>query len=108
MFGIAYYGVNWDIAASNFRELCLSAPFYQDSCNLLQQSLVRAGDQFAFGLDWCPAESYYAEAASYGADSILNNSLGQARTNCAEATPIPSDTITDTLGITNTETITNP
>lgn len=106
MFGIAYYGVNWDIAASNFRELCRSAPFYQDSCNLLQQSLVRAGDQFAFGLDWCPAESYYAEAASYGADSILNNSLGQARANCAEATP--PGFITDTFGITNTETITIP
>ncbi|MBE2223805.1 MAG: hypothetical protein IAF02_19855 [Anaerolineae bacterium] len=108
MAGIAYYGVNWDIAAFNFRELCLSAPFFQDSCNLLQQSLIRQGDQFAFGLDWCPAEYYYQEAASYGADSILNDKLGQARATCAEATPTPTEPITDTLGITNTETITNP
>ena len=108
MAGIAYYGVNWDIAAFNFRELCLSAPFFQDSCSLLQQSLINQGDQFAFGLDWCPAEFYYQEAASYGADSILNDKLGQARANCAEATPTPSRPITDTLGITNTETITNP
>ncbi|PID87235.1 MAG: hypothetical protein CSA11_06845 [Chloroflexi bacterium] len=108
MAGIAYYGVNWDIAAFNFRELCLSAPFFHDSCNLLQQSLINLGDQFAFGLDWCPAESYYQEAASYGADNILNDKLGQARTNCAAATPTPAGPITDTVGITNTETLTNP
>ncbi len=108
MAGIAYYGVNWDIAAFNFRELCLSAPFFQDSCSLLQQSLINLGDQFAFGLDWCPAEIYYQEAVSYGADSILNDKLGQARTNCAAATPTPVGPITDTLGITTTGTITNP
>jgi hypothetical protein len=108
MAGIAYYGVNWDIAAFNFRELCLSAPFFQDSCALLQQSLIRQGDQFAFGLDWCPAEYYYQEAASLGADSILNDKLGQARANCAAATPTPSAPITDTFGITNTQPITNP
>jgi len=108
MSGIAYYGVNWDIAAFNFRELCLSAPFFQDSCSLLQQSLVNQAGQFAYALDWCPAEFYYQEAASYGADSILNNNLGEARTNCAAATPTPSGSITATLGITNTTTITNP
>ena len=108
MSGMAYYGVNWDVAAFNFRELCLSAPFFQNSCSLLQQSLINLGGQFAFGLDWCPAQFYYQEAASYGADSILNDKLGQARTNCAEATPTPSGPITGTVGITNTETITNP
>lgn len=108
MSGIAYYGVNWDIAAFNFRELCLSAPFFQDSCALLQQALIRQGDQFAFGLDWCPAQFYYQEATSYGADSILNDKLGQARAACAEATPTPSAPLTDTLGITNTQPITNP
>ena len=107
MSGIAYYGVNWDIAAFNFRELCLSAPFFQDSCSLLQQSLVNQAGVFAYNLDWCPAEFYYREAASYGADSLLNNNLGEARANCANATPVPADPITDTLGITNTETISN-
>ena len=107
MSAIAYYGVNWDIAAFNFRELCLSAPFFQDSCSLLQQSLVNQAGVFAYNLDWCPAEFYYQEAASYGADSLLNNNLGEARANCANATPVPADPITDTLGITNTETISN-
>jgi hypothetical protein len=106
--GIAYYGVNWDIAAFNFRELCRAAPFYQNSCSLLQQSLIRLGDQFAFGLEWCPAESYYQEAASYGADQILNDKLGEARTNCAAATPTPSAPLTGTVSITNTQPITNP
>lgn len=108
MAGIAYYGVNWDIAAFNFRELCLSAPFFQDACSLLQQSLINQGGQFAFGLDWCPAEFYYQEAASYGSDSILNNKLGEARVQCANATPTPSGPITGTLGITNTQPITSP
>jgi len=106
--GLAYYGVNWDASTYYIRELCQAAPFYQDSCSLLQQALIRLGDQFAFVFDWCPAESYYRQAASYGADAILNDKLGQARANCAEATPIPADPITDTLTITDTQPITNP
>ncbi len=106
--GIAYFGVNYDVAASYFWDLCLAAPFYQDSCGLLQQSLIRLGDQFAFAQEWCPAEYYYRDAASLGADAILNNKLGEAGANCANATPTPSAFISDTVTITNTQPITNP
>ena len=38
--GMAYYGVSWGVAASFFRDLCLSAPFYQDSCDNLFDIMV--------------------------------------------------------------------
>ena len=97
--GIAYYGVNWEIAALNFRELCLSAPFYQNSCDRLIESLVNLGDQFAYLQEWCPAESYYREASRWGA--AVNDQIGQAAAGCAAATPTPG-AITDTLTITGT------
>ncbi|MCZ7673223.1 MAG: hypothetical protein M5U34_41965 [Chloroflexi bacterium] len=96
----------WPLLISGI--FCLAAPFYQDSCGLLQQSLIRLGDQFAFAQEWCPAEYYYRDAASLGADAILNNKLGEAGANCANATPTPSAFISDTVTITNTQPITNP
>ncbi|MCA9872311.1 MAG: hypothetical protein KC441_01615 [Anaerolineales bacterium] len=102
--GIAYYGVNWEIAALNFRELCLAAPFYQSSCDRLIESLVNLGDQYAFAQEWCPAESYYREASQWGA--AVNDQIGQAQAGCAQATPTPG-AITDTLPITGTEPLSN-
>ncbi|HSO27543.1 MAG TPA: hypothetical protein VLS48_05695 [Anaerolineales bacterium] len=97
--GIAYYGVNWEIAALNFRELCLSAPFYQSACDRLIESLINLGDQYAYLQEWCPAESYYREASRWGA--AVNDQIGQAQAGCAAATPTPG-AITDTLSITGT------
>ena len=102
--GIAYYGVNWDIAAMNFRELCLAAPFYQSACDRLIESLVSLGDQFAYAQDWCPAESTYREASQWGA--AVNDQIGQAQAGCAGATPTPG-AITDTLSITGTLPLSN-
>ncbi len=97
--GIAYYGVNWEIAALNFRELCLAAPFYQSACDRLIESLINLGDQFAYAQEWCPAESYYREASQWGA--AVNDQIGQAQAGCLSATPTPG-AITDTLSITGT------
>jgi len=94
---IAYYGVDWQIASANFRELCLSAPFYQNACNRLYDSLVSYGDQLAFLGDWCPAESVYQEAWSLGGTSDLGGKLDQARAGCLSATP---EGLTDTVPIT--------
>lgn len=100
--GIAFYGVNWQLAALNFRELCLAAPFYQGACERLTESLVNLGNQLAFAEDWCPAEQVFREASQYGA--AVNQQLGQAREGCANATPtpdpnMPTEPITDTLPV---------
>lgn len=100
--GIAYYGVNWDVAIANFRDLCLAAPFYQDACTKLRTALVAYGDQFAVAQDWCPAESFYAEAYRVDGGRDLTEKLGQAREGCAGATPTASAPLTGTLPLSNT------
>jgi hypothetical protein len=47
--GIAFYGTNWDASAYYFRNLCLAAPFFHDSCERLHEVLVAYGDQYAVG-----------------------------------------------------------
>jgi len=104
--GMSYYGVNWSVAASNFRDLCLVAPFYQNSCGRLQESLINYGDQMAFAQEWCPAEVAYQEAFQQGRTEILGNKLAQAREGCFSATPTPSAILTGTVPFTGTGTIT--
>jgi tetratricopeptide (TPR) repeat protein len=101
--GIAFYNVNWDVATYYFRELCLSAPFYQSACELLQESLENFADQYAVAEDWCPAQELYQEALSHGRSSPLVDKLNNAAEACALATPTPLAPITDTLPITDTE-----
>lgn len=103
--GIAFYGVNWNLAALNFRELCLAAPFYQGACERLVESLVNLGNQLAFAEDWCPAEQVFREASQYGA--AVNQELGQAREGCANATPTPDPNVDTTFPITGTVPITD-
>ncbi len=100
--GLAYYGVNWGVASSNFRDLCLSAPFYQGSCDKLFTSLWAYADQFAVAQDWCPAADFYREARQYGSDSELTTKLNTAIEGCAAATPTPKPIISDTLTISGT------
>jgi hypothetical protein len=100
--GISFYGVNWDAAAYYFRDLCVAAPFYQNSCQRLEQVLTGQGDAFAFNEDWCPAEQYYQEAQNYSSSPQLAQKLTEARESCLLATPTPSVPITDTRPITGT------
>ena len=95
--GIAFYGANWGVASSIFRELCLAAPFYQSSCERLQESLVRFGDQYAFAQDFCPAAEIYREASQYNNGQALNGKLIAATEGCLTATPTPSVPITGTV-----------
>lgn len=104
--GISYYGVNWEVAASFFRDLCLAAPFYGDSCAKLLQILVARGDQYAFLEDWCPAQLWYEEARQQSNDGELVDKLETARNGCLSATPTPSEPITGTLPLTHTLPIT--
>ena len=99
--GIAYYGVNWGVALGFFYDLCAAAPFYQSSCDLLYESLVSYGDQYAYIEDWCPAEELYREARLYDSDESLNQKLGEAREGCLTATPTPS-VLTNTVPLTET------
>lgn len=94
--GIAYFGVNWNVAISNFRDLCLAAPFYQDSCVHLREALVASGDRYAVQREWCPAESNYREAYRLEESSDLAEKLDQARLGCREATPTPTTPMTPT------------
>jgi len=94
--GIAYYGVNWAVSASVFRDLCLSAPFYQNSCDKLYDSLVNYGDQYLLNQDYCPAVDYLREARQYGSSGTLSEKLNRAVEGCASATPTP-DVISGTL-----------
>jgi len=95
--GIAYFGVNWDVAISNFRDLCLAAPFYQDSCVHLREALVAKGDQYAVQREWCPAESYYREAYRLEESVDLAQKLDEARLACLDATPTLTTPITPTM-----------
>lgn len=104
--GIAYYGVNWDVAAYYFRDLCLAAPFYQDSCTRLNHILVAYGDQNAAVLEWCPALALYEEAARQSNDPELAGKLDNARNGCLSATPTGTFPITGTVPITGTQPIT--
>ena len=105
--GISYYGVNWAVSASVFRDLCLSAPFYQNACNKLYESLVNYGDQHFFSQDFCPAGDLYREARQYGGNGELRDKLSEAVEGCVSATPTPS-VITGTLPIPGTEPIPLP
>lgn len=98
--GISFYGVNWDAASYYFRDLCLAAPFYQDSCTKLHESLVGFGDQYAGMQEWCPAQTLYEEAWRQTSTSELSDKLDVAREGCLSATPTPSGPITGTVPIT--------
>jgi hypothetical protein len=99
--GIAYYGVDWEVAAYYFRDLCLAAPFYQDACAKLINILVAHGDLYASLFDWCPAVPFYEEAAQYGAQ--VSEQLNIARNSCLAATPIP---ISGSVPLSGTQPIT--
>ena len=100
--GIGFYGVDWATTVFYFRDLCVAAPFYQDACDTLLEALVAYGDQFAFNLDWCPAEALYREAVSLSNQTLLAAKLREANSNCLLATPTPTTAITTTLTITAT------
>lgn len=100
--GMAYYGVNWPVAIAYFRDLCLVAPFYQSSCDLLHKARIALGDQYAFSGEWCPAQELYREANNQQRSPGLTQKLETAVINCANATPTPA-AITGTLPFTQTQ-----
>lgn len=104
--GIGYFGVDWGQAIYYFRGLCSAAPYYQDSCTRLYESLVAFGDIFSGSMEWCPAEEHYFEAMLYDTNELLRQKLDQARTSCLDATPTPTVVITSTVTITTTPTST--
>lgn len=104
--GIAFYGVNWDVSAFYFRNLCLAAPFYQSSCERLYEVLVNFGDQNAAVMEWCPAQQLYEEARQYANSQALAGKIAQAQAGCSSATPTPSGPITGTVPVTGTQPIT--
>jgi hypothetical protein len=103
--GIAFYGTNWNASAFYFRDLCLAAPFFHDSCQRLHEVLVASGDQHAAVQNWCPAQLLYEEAYQLDITSGLLQKVEQAIAGCLAATPTP-EVITGTLPITSTEPIT--
>ncbi len=106
--GLAYFGVNWGVASSNLRDLCLAAPFYQGVCDKLFEALTAYGDQYAFAQDWCPAEPLFREARQYGSSAELNAKINAAVEGCAAATPTPAAPITGTLTLTQTVPLITP
>ncbi len=102
---IAYSGVNWDIAAGYWRDLCSVAPFFQDACDRYNRALVGYGDQFAFNLDWCPAVDAYQAAWNRQPSELLDSKITQAIDGCASATAVPitgTNSISGTVPITDT------
>jgi len=100
--GMGYFGVNWDVSLFYFRDLCLAAPFFHDSCQKLYEALVAYGDQYAVQQDWCPAESLYNEAFRLDDPDSLLQKLRGSREGCDAATPTPAAPISGTLPITGT------
>lgn len=90
--GLSYYGVRWEVAIPNFQLICNVTPFYLDSCERLLTAKITYGDQWAFADDYCPAASWYADAILTDNSAELAAKLSDARTKCAEATPIPEPT----------------
>lgn len=89
--GIAFYGVNWEVTIGYFRDLCLVAPFYQSSCDLLAEALINYADQYAFAQDWCPAQELYLEARRHqGNSSELGQKVTDAAEGCLTATATPA------------------
>lgn len=95
--GMGYYGVNWEVTLFYFRDLCLAAPFFHDSCDRLFEALLAYGDQYAAQQEWCPAEQLYAEAYDLDDGDNVSQKLRDARARCAEATATPATTITGTV-----------
>jgi tetratricopeptide (TPR) repeat protein len=104
--GIAFYNVNWGATVYYFRDLCLAAPFYQSSCDVLFQSLIEYGNQYATALDWCPALPLYEEALLHGRSQSLSIKLRQAREECSLATATPAAPDSNAFPITNTQSLT--
>jgi hypothetical protein len=100
--GQSFYGVNWGAAAYYYRDLCLAAPFYHDSCAKLYDVLVNYADQYATAQDWCPAQLLYEEASQHQTTATLFTKLEQAREGCLQATPTSTAPITDTVPISDT------
>ena len=105
--GMAYFGVNWGTTATFFRDLCLSAPFYQGSCDKLFDALLAHGTQYLVAQDYCPAVDLFREARQYGRSQDLDLKLNEAVQGCSEATPTPPPII-DTLPVTGTESLEAP
>jgi hypothetical protein len=105
--GMAYYGVNWGVAAGFFRDLCLSAPFYQGSCDKLFDALFAYGNQYLVAQDYCPAAQLFREARQHKRNQDLDLKLNEAVQGCAQATPTPA-TITGTLPVTGRESLATP
>ncbi len=107
--GVAYSGVNWEIATGYWRDLCAAAPFFKNACNRLDVALVGYGDQLAFQMEWCPAARIYQEAWNRRPSENLEGKLINAQDGCASATPVPitgTNTITGTAPITGTTPLT--
>lgn len=107
LLGIGYFGVDWGQAIYYLRGLCSAAPYYQDSCSRLYESLVAYGDIFSASMEWCPAEELFFEAMLFDTNEALNQKLDEAQAKCLEATPTPTVIITSTVVITGTPTITS-
>jgi len=103
--GISYFGVNWERSSSIFRDLCLAAPFYQNSCGRLAEALMQRADALVNAQDYCPAEPLYIEASQHATVPNLAQKLETVRTGCLAATPTPADVITNTVPITNNLTL---
>lgn len=101
--GMTFYGINWEASAYNFRELCFIAPFYQDSCDLLQEVLLASAEQYAMSGDWCTAYDRYEEARTHGIVQGLPDKLEEAETACLAINP---EGITGTVPITQPRVIT--
>ena len=104
--GLAFYSTNWGASAYYFRDLCLAAPFYQNSCERLHEVLVAYADQYAVAQDWCPAQVLYEEARQHDITPGLPQKLEQAVAGCLSATATPA-VITGTVPITQTVPLTN-
>lgn len=107
--GIAYSGVNWEIASGYWRDLCAAAPFFKASCDRLDTALEGYGDQLAFQMEWCPAVQIYQEAWNRRPSENLEGKLIGAREGCASATPVPitgTNTFSGTAPITGTNPLT--
>ena len=104
LLGIGYFGVDWGQAIYYFRGLCSAAPYYQDSCTRLYESLVAYGDIYSALLEWCPAEELYFEAMLFDVNDVLGLKLDQASLSCLDATPTPTIVISGTVTIAITPT----
>jgi tetratricopeptide (TPR) repeat protein len=82
-----YFGADWEKTIKLLSQVYAISPGYRDVASKLFEAYDRAGDAYAGGMDWCPAEKQYAGALTIVANGKVEQKHTDAQQKCLTATP---------------------